>query len=127
MYFFIEISIHLVFTLTINIKFKSPFEVLPKALKSYFFANTTRQGISVVTQPVYLLAIFFLKSNLAQKLFESHTTVPRTIACRVARAQKNRQEAVFLTSYPTGIRTPINWTKTSRPTIRRSGKIAEAP
>lgn len=34
---------------------------------------------SLVTRAVYLLGIFFASSNLPQKLFESHVTIPRTV------------------------------------------------
>ena len=62
-----------------------------------------RQGVSVVTQPVYLLdRLARSASNLTQKLFESPAIVPRTITCRTTRKQKTLQRECFLTSWLSG-------------------------
>ena len=62
--------------------------------------------------------------NLSQKLFESLAIVPRTITCLGNKLNKNTHNSYgcFYFCYPTGIRTPIDCTKNSSPTIRRSGK-----
>ena len=107
-----------------SFKFKSEFQVLANTPKNASFEKLLPDRDSNSTSSVHLLDIFSLQSNLSQKLFESLAIVPRTITCLGNKLNKNTHNSCgcFYFCYPTGIRTPIDCTKNSSPTIRRSGK-----
>ena len=75
----------------VQTKFKPAIETMANAPKNGTFSQMLPDRDSNSTSSVHLLdRLIRCAPNLSQKLFESPTTVPRTVACRAAREKRQK-------------------------------------